>query len=315
MRATSRVPLLAALGLLTLVTSLNCAQPSKSNFFVVKTRLVEGSREVAYPDVVETPSYRSQLSSIRTVAVRAPDVCANETGAQASGEGASVGRILQMTCGVEMAELERALAQSGYVVISWDVLRNHPLRPRQAAESLGADAILEVNSLERTIVAPAKDARWEREFFQSSKYGEQGSPASVFEQTARRLDFLLKQKEASLLDVRQLSVTVNATMIRITNGEAIWFYAWSKAEEVQSELEAQLLVACNGAENSQYVACETTRPVEREKEDLAYKRSGSIEAFSIKGRPMDEINATFYRLTREVMQDLTLRFAQKQNNG
>jgi len=135
--------------------------------YLVRSEYVVSQQLNTSPEIIETASYNELLPTITTIAIRAPDSCANETTAIHSGEASGRGLLLKTDCGVEMSELERALAKAGYHVISWDIIKNRVIHdenmtPVKAAKDLGAQVLFQVNSLERSAANVRQDARWER---------------------------------------------------------------------------------------------------------------------------------------------------------
>src|SRR6185503_3510084 len=103
-------------------------------------------------DVRRTQNYLANFQNIRTVGFRAPDTCFTQTAGRATGATQSSGTILTTECAVWLAELERAVSNEGYRVISWDVLqraeRSGTGSIYEAAKRLGADLVFILNSLE-----------------------------------------------------------------------------------------------------------------------------------------------------------------------
>ena len=89
------------------------ALPSCTPYYLVRSEYVVSQEHSATPEIIETASYNEVLPTVTTIAVRAPDSCANETTATQSGEASGRGLLLKTDCGVEMSELERALAKAG----------------------------------------------------------------------------------------------------------------------------------------------------------------------------------------------------------
>ena len=286
---------------LALLTALPCCTP----YYLVRSEYVVSQQISTAPEIIDTASYKEVLPTVTTIAVRAPDSCANETTAIHSGEAAGRGLLLKTDCGVEMSELERALAKAGYHVISWDIIRNRVIHdehmtPVQAAKELGAQVLFQVNSLERSASNVRQDARWERRFYRSSKKGEQGSPSPVDAKLKDTFEsFIIPQEQRALPDKR-LSATINATAVLVDTGQAIWFYEWTHKEALSDRYETDVLLACK------HDVCWRPAP-ETKPEREVY--SGSTEAVSASERDANEINATYSALIREALDDLVIRFA------
>jgi len=298
--------ILAASAVLLFAAISSGCGPSAS-YFIVTVRAVEGVHESGLPEVTPTPAYRELMPNVRVVALSAPDSCAGETAATTTGQASAAGTLLQTTCGVEMAELERTLTMAGYQVASWNAVKNlvgvQGMTPSAAAAQLGAQVLFEINSLEKSVVRPGSDARSERRFFFSDQYGTPGLPATVPEQTARGLEALAAPVEQDLLGQTRLSATINATVVGIPSGQALWFYQGTRSEATSSERTADFLAMCDAWYCRRVArATESAQPV-------MTARSGSMEAVTLTGRPADEENAIYYQLMRELIGDLVQQFA------
>jgi hypothetical protein len=277
--------------------------------YLVRSEYVANQQRNTSPEIIETVSYKEVLPTITTIAVRAPDSCANETTAIHSGEASGRGLLLKTDCGVEMSELERALAKAGYHVISWDIIKNRVIHdphttPVQAAKELGAQVLFQVNSLERSAANVRQDARWERRFYRSSSEGEQGSPAPVNVRLKDSFESFIIPQEQAALPARRLSATINTTAVLVDTGQAIWFYEWTHKEALSDRYETDVLLACK------HDVCWRPAP-ETEAEREVY--SGSTEAVSASERDTNEINATYNVLIREALDDLVTRFAKRRS--
>src|SRR5262245_61940076 len=105
------------IGAITVAALTGC---SSTSYFLVSSQYVSNTQAQQAPEVIASDTYRANATSTNTVvAVRAPDSCSNNTADQVTGGAASKGTIMLTNCGVEMAEVERALARTGYRVISW----------------------------------------------------------------------------------------------------------------------------------------------------------------------------------------------------
>jgi len=95
------------------------------NFYAVRSSFSMSEDKHRAPDVTETDTYRAMISTVKRIAVKAPDRCANETSSESKGETRSrEGVLLKSNCGQEMAILERSLARAGYKVVSWSVVNS-----------------------------------------------------------------------------------------------------------------------------------------------------------------------------------------------
>ncbi|MGD2063024.1 MAG: hypothetical protein PVF51_05515 [Nitrospirota bacterium] len=287
--------------LLALLPILSACTPH----YLIRSEYVVTQQVNESPEIIETASYKEVLPTVSTIAVRAPDSCANETTAIHSGEAVGRGLLLKTDCGVEMSELERALAKAGYQVISWDIIKNRVrhdqhMTPVKAAQELGAQVLFQVNSLERSASNVRQDARWERRFYRSSSDGDQGSPAPVNAKLKDTFESFIIPQEQGALPERRLSATINATAVLVDTGQAIWFYEWTHKEALSDRYETDVLLACK------HDVC--WRPsAETKPEREVY--SGSTEAVSASERDASAINATYNELIGQALDDLVTRFA------
>ena len=258
------------------------------------------------PEIVQSKTYLSHIADIQSLTVNAPEGCANETAAQSSGEATGQGVLLKTTCGIEMAELERALTKAGFQVISWKALQNKVLKeestPQAASKELGAEVLFQINSLERTLVQPGQDARWERRFYQSNHEGEQLGPAALPADEGEQLIQHIKKKEESLTYREHLSVTINASASLVESGETIWFYEWTHAEARDQDAAMKLLAVCNDGK------CRETTVQTQKQPNEGRMISGSSEAISKPKNAKDQQTAVYHKLLRDLVTNLAMSF-------
>lgn len=273
--------------------------------YTLSTEYVANDAAETPAEVVSTSNYRNSLTSIKTIAVQAPDFCINETSTQKEGTRAE-SAILRINCGIEMGEIERGWAKFGYEVLSWKVLKQTQdkfnLSPRQAAERLGADAIVLINSTERSFVQPGENARWERRYFIADKQGHQQSPAYVNNITERQFIRMLGEEERKLVGKNRLSATINATVFLVSTGQAVWFYEWTHAEKKLEQSRADLHVICEK---------DFCRPAPQLLRGDRQTRlsSGNTAALSTQRTPQNQYRAIHSRLMKEVINDMVKKFS------
>jgi hypothetical protein len=251
------------------------------------------------------------------LAIQAPDKCINETQSKATGRssGKAGDDILGTECGVEMASIERALAKTGYNVISWKVLKG-AMKPNtdqsktnlEAAVMLGADALFQINSLERGKANAGRDARWDRRYYESDDEGNKGESARVKKKIAEQLNRISQdtEKQKGAKDIIVYSATINASVTYTKNGHAIWFYNWAHKNKVGSD---ELIVATTTVECENDTCQKYTPKIEEKDEEILY--GGSSEAVSagidvaVRGRKIQD------RLMKEVIEDMVTSFSGK----
>ncbi len=276
-------------------------------YYLVTSDFLASDNREAPPEIVESTTYLAIAEKIQSLAVKAPEGCANETATESSGEAAGQGILLKTTCGIEMAELERALTKAGFQVISWKILQNKVLKeeitPQAASKELGAEVLFQINSLERSLVHAGQDARWERRFYTSNEEGQQRNPATLPIEEGEQLISQMKEKEAaSLIHQERLSVTINASASLVETGETIWFFEWTHAEARGKEAAMTVLAICKDGECEE-ASVKRKEPVEEER-----LLSGSSEAISKQKSAKDQQNAVYHKLLRDLVTQLATSF-------
>ncbi|MDQ5886851.1 MAG: hypothetical protein QG667_137, partial [Pseudomonadota bacterium] len=195
-----------------------------SNHYLLSSQFVANTQTGTPPEIIETPFYLAERKNIRTVAVRAPDSCSNRTADEATGGAASKGTILQTNCGVEMAEVEKALTKMGYRVISWKVLAREMTKNQSATDSaatLGAEVIFQINSLEKSQKTLGKDARWERKYFLSNDKGNKIEERAFDDATRAHFKRSYLDNFENRINLRRQAVTLDANAVFVKTGESI----------------------------------------------------------------------------------------------
>jgi len=289
-----------------LVVSCSFLTACVSQYYLVTSDFVVADNKEAPPEIVESQTYLSVIPNIKSLAVTAPKGCADETATQSSGEAASQGILLKTTCGIEMAELERALTKAGFQVISWNVLQNkvvqEEITPNAASKELGAEVLFQINSLERSLVQAGQDARWERRFYESNEQGEQIKPISLPAKEGNQLISYVKKKEASLTPPERLSVTINASASFVETGETMWFYEWTHAEVQDRDEAMKILAVCDDE------ICKGPPDKAKTEPEEGLLVSGSSEAISKQKNAKDRPNTFYQKLLRELVTNLANSF-------
>lgn len=285
--------------------------------YLLTSKFVVSAQAEKSPEIIETPTYVDSHSGIYTVAVRAPDSCSNTTAATATGDARASGTILKTECGVEMAELERALAKKGYRVISWKVLaRELSVSGKNASEvasSLGAEVLFQINSLEKSQKSMGKDARWERNYFLSNEYGDRLGEQLFDEPTRQFLRSRYLQDSEQRFErygLSQPSVTLDANAVLVSTGESIWYYQWTHADAFGLGFKTQELISCK-SDNRE---CRQLAPMRRAGEGPATetRSSGDSDAVSISEKPEDQLAAKQAVLLSDAIKNLVESFSKGQ---
>ncbi len=295
---------LRGLTLFVLATGFGCA--TQAPYYLVESRLVQSDFRPDQPDVTDTPDYRVTHHLIRLVALQPPDGCADRgmAGSVAAAE-LELG-VLRTRCGVEMAQLERALARAGYRVVSWGALlhlsASEEIPVREAARQLGVDALFQVNALERVELRPRRDARWERRFYRATETGERTEPAHV--ERARRNEFeaLIEPRERRQIGGTRIGAAINVSVVSVPTGATIWFYEWTRVQEAETEPVLTVLADCDDDRCRELVST----AAKLEGDGLVDRSSSSVAPPS---DPVGESQAIFQALLRDLVTDLAERFA------
>lgn len=184
-----------------------------TTFVLARAQLVDVA-----PEVTASPT-SARYSSSRQVALAAPDSCA----------GAAAQAIVHTACGVEMAEVERALKRSGFSVSSWknlyDMVTIEHLTPIAAAKKLNADVLFQVNVLQRIVFQPNSGPQWRRVFLQSDKYGAAGAPVDLSQDDKDTILSLLAVEEYNVVARGQVvGVMLDIDALAVSTGESMWSY-------------------------------------------------------------------------------------------
>lgn len=315
-------------GLLSLVAGVSLTLTGCSSFYVVSSKYVTNSQEQQPAEITATKAYYENFNKVVTVAVRAPDSCSNKTADQASGGASSQSAVLKTTCGVEMAEIEKALAKANYKVVSWKrVLAYETAQVRPTADvanaadgvnaadvsnaanvskSLGADVLFQINSLEKSQKILGKDARWERQYFKSDAratiLGEQSFADAERNFIKHRFLGPIEQQYNPV----SLAVTLDASAIWVESGQAIWYYRWTRASEPSKKGSTNaLLLSCP----KNIYTCIPKRISNDKTASGVVLAAGESEAISVSEKPEDIESARYAELLKEVISNFVQSYA------
>ena len=93
------------------------------DFYVIESALSSTTSDETPPEITRTTESNKIMHVGISVALSAPDKCADRSAAAITGAATPAAEILSTNCGVDMAELERELVTAGYRVISWNAIR------------------------------------------------------------------------------------------------------------------------------------------------------------------------------------------------
>ncbi|MFA4918089.1 MAG: hypothetical protein WC581_02420 [Thermodesulfovibrionales bacterium] len=296
--------LFAAISMIALTQS-GCT----GNFVLVQSNAIETTKSGNLAEVTVTPRYSKMVSQIKSVALNAPSSCANKSASEVTGAAEGKGDVVKTLCGVEMAEIERALVRQGYTVYSWNMLNNligTNMTAIEGAKKLGAQVLFQVNSLERVKLSPGRDVRLEHGFFESTKYGDRLGAVGFDENRISNLKDVIGANEIKQLSfAKRLGAMLDISAIDTETHQTIWFYRWNNQEDTSKNAIARYLVECN------WRGC-NPKDIEShddEKVKSSEKRSSGVENLSIDARPASEQDAIYFGLLRDVTADFVKRFS------
>jgi hypothetical protein len=290
-----------------------CATRVNPGYFMAKSVAVESTvGNSVEAETTKSARYNTLLPKVKSVALKAPSYCEDKTASKATGEAAGQSTVVQTTCGVEMAELERTLVKSGYNVYSWNMFNNRVKESGTdadaaiAAKKLGAQVLFVVNSLERVKVIPKSTARFENEFFSSDEYGNQIAPAQITEDRINLLKKLTNNnREVLFRRTRLQGAMLDVNAVDAETGQTIWFYRGRLNEPNSRDNSATTLFWCYSDQNC-YVT-EPYRPSENEKKNMS---SGKEEATVEKDHVAADVSQrVYFDLLRQITGDFAKRFS------
>ena len=220
------------------------------NYYVVESAHDVSIADIK-PDVMTTTTYKKYKNRIKTIAVRAPEVCSNDSLKPSSS--IETDAVLSSKCGQAMSVLERELVKNGYRVISWKVIasRSENKTALELAKLHKAELLLQINSLDRTIDVTDKSSKWTDTFYSSDSRGNKQGIATVGpEQAKAMLDNSLTEaqtKERASIFGKQPGASIDVTATLVKNAESVWFYKWTKLERYSEIHKTKMVsyVKCN----------------------------------------------------------------------
>jgi hypothetical protein len=187
------------------------------------------------PEIRATQTYRNSLATVKVLTIRLPDQCVTESAAVASGQVSRSDLIMSTNCAVWLSELERSLVTAGYRVVSWDTIhqlelgsaaRGQGMSTYEAAQSLGVDGVIMINSLEANPVTVDKMEGSEIHYYESNADGEVLAKSVLPTSTRKAIRSIVERRFRTVdeLGNSMLGATLDATMVLATSGESIWYY-------------------------------------------------------------------------------------------
>ena len=288
--------------------------------YVITSNFVMTQKTETLPEIVETVTYKEEVSKIKTVALKAPSYCSNRSSDQRTGIATSQELVLGTTCAVDMAEIERALTKASYKVISWTVLEKEMERntqeyysPLKVAENLGEQILFQINSLEKSTKSLdnlGKDEKWEFDYFDADDNGKKIREKAFDDDTRQYLKRKFFNRNELLSQVKIPFVTLDANAIQVKNGESIWFYRWTHSDLSYVYPQNQLIYCKPG------MVCRIDTPSgnnsgANSSKANSDKSSQESEVYSAEEKPEDRLKALYSELLKEVTDSLVSSFSKR----
>jgi hypothetical protein len=264
-------------------------------------------------EVQETPSYDRNRDRVQTIALKFPDSCRTESAATATGTSTESSGIMGTNCGVWLSELERALTEHHYKVISWSALRQQQdvksISTYDAAGALGAQVVLVVNSMETNTIKRGGAAGASYRYYQSNERGERLGKLIPDDADREYMRTFAKAHGSAALgaaDVIGLSATLDVTAVLATTGESIWFFRHSLSQARDAAAGMRFLFS--GVSGKPLEAVPPVGLPVAGKVEVA-KTSEDVEQVSVAASPEDAYKAETHALARQVADECIVKFS------
>ena len=295
-----------------LLIQLGCAK----NYILVKSKASVDATLTKKPKINSTKGYQETLPNIKTLAIRLPEMCLKETARQVAGDSDS-DVIMSSDCGVWLSVLERHLAIAGYRVVSWDTInqetKGNAISTYKAAQQLGVDALIMINSLEtkrRTKADITGESSSEFEYLKSDENGQAYGPIRLRQSVRNKLRILTLNRLQLIkqTDFVAMTATVDVTIVMAASGQSIWFY--------QRELSKNLMVQKNrkilfrGRE-------QFYRPVQPKSliNDVELETMGSYDQHVSRVSSEDSVKAKLAKTKKDLIESVSSDFVNRFKSG
>lgn len=270
------------------------------------------------PEVSPGATYASTLPTVKTIGLQFPDArCVTQTSAKTYGDIRNQGdsdAIMATNCGVWLAELERALTQHGYRVVSWSAIKQEQatknITTYQAAASLGAQVVFVVNSMETNDLTPDERSGSRTSYFNSDEAGSKKEPLAMPQSEREPLRrFVASHNGASANQIIGWAGTLDLTAVSVA-GQSIWFFR----HHIQRTRFAQTGMRFLFRRTSKTSPFEIWRPQGVDEPAMAIddRASSDVEFQQVKNGPADPFQAEKLEMVRAVAGECVRRFASGQ---
>lgn len=294
---------------------VDCAMdttPIQPAYMLVEYRAGGTVGTTAPPEVQETASYAANGPAVHTIALKFPDDCLTEGAARATGTATTSREIMGTRCGVWLAELERALTEQHYKVISWSALRQqqetHNISTYDAARELGADVVFGVNSMETHPILRGSQSTAITRYFTSDARGNRLAKVAPEERDRPGLKRFAAEHAGALgvNDVVGFAATLDVTAVLASSGESIWFFrhAVSQPRDVATGMRF-LFERDRPADDLTPVRPEGLPEAPRPEVD---RSTEDVDRTTRSAAPEDLYQAELHKLARDVANECVIRF-------
>ncbi len=316
------------LSLITLASLNASSQDLEDKFYFIETTMHINEAPINKSETILTDTYSQNISKIKSIVLKAPRYCANETIVDRGGlsypkdeisydsismqttkiSGVDVA-LVHERCAIEMSDIERSFAKAGYKVISWESLantaKNENLTIIDVAQREGVDVLVKINSFERNYAKISKNIRFDRLYYMSNQDGVKLDRVKVSTPLAKEFDDYIKQSEniLSSQELKKLSVTMHADVIDVNTKEVIWFYKHTTTQYLEAiNTKAYVTLVCDGD------SCSYMDNKKNIHQNENIFKSGSSDALSIYSRTADIKKAIYNSLLEKSSDNLVNDF-------
>lgn len=265
---------------------------------VVQKSQAKATPTSSIPEVTETNQFKKIIGGINRIAYKPPDFCKSESAGQATGKVSSANEIMSTSCGVWLAELEKAFAKRNYDVVSWKSIDTG----YENAKNSGVRILLLINSLEHGISTARQEEKIEWNFYESDDIGTQGAPLAV--NTNWQKSIISQTPKGAYVPEKHLSAVLDVTAVDLQTNQSIWFFRQALTKKVKDEQQWEGLFYCY--KNDQcYKPVSGAEPQKDQDADMAKK----VEIIKEKGNPEEySYKHETYQLVKEIVENLVNEF-------
>lgn len=293
--------------------ALTPCEPANAAYVMVEYEAAAVVASAPEPEIGKAAGYERVLPSVRTIGLQFPEGgCKTESAARATGQAKDSDTIMITDCGVWLAELERALSEHNYRVISWGAIKqeqqNNRLSTYEAAQRLGAEVVFVVNSMEANDMKRSASDGWKATYFHSDAAGTRGTRAVLPAMVREPLREVARRHVTRILQdpIVGWAGTLDVTAVLASTGESIWFFRHSITRPRERENGMRFLFRRKPSSET-YVPVRPRQIVADVTED---DRASEDSAFvSTPAAPLDRFKAEKHELARSVARECVSRFA------